>query len=127
MADVMAEKQTKARAGRRKRPDLPSLPGLIAETGKLRRELQKLVNRFPNDAEDPEGPIFPVLLSHRWRNLTSGPLGPYDEKRTLAIRWINQAWAYVAMLEEYFKNIRLEPETLQKLAFNGNGQYSAEE
>ena len=68
-----------------------------------------------------------MLGSHRWRNLTSGPLGPYDEKRTLAIRWINQSWAYAGMLEEYFKNIRLEPETLQKLPFNGNGQYSAEE
>lgn len=48
------------RTGRKKRrPGLPSLPGLIEETRKLRIELEKLMKRFPVDAQDPEGPVFP--------------------------------------------------------------------
>ncbi len=113
----MANKPAETRGGRRKRhPDLPNLAQLISETRRLRSQLQRLLDQFPDDSEDPEGAIFPVLRSHRWRNLVGDLAAPYDEKRTLAIVWIDQVWAYVRALKEYFV-VRMEPETFQKLPF----------
>jgi len=105
---------------------IPTLNALRKCTSKLRRDLESLVKRFPEERLAPENRIFSRLLSTRWRHLVE-IYGPHDLRETEAVRWIEQYRQYVQGLEDYFCYVLLKPDLFNVLPFNGRSEMSAEE
>jgi hypothetical protein len=101
--------------------EIPTLSALRKSTSKLRRDLESLMKRFPEEGLAPEDQIFFRLLSTRWRRL------PKDSKRMEASRWMDQYGQYVQDLEGYFSYVLLKPDLFNTLPFNGRHELSAEE
>jgi hypothetical protein len=105
---------------------IPTLSALRKCASKLRRDLESLVKRFPEEGLAPENRIFPRLLSTRWRHLDE-IYGPYDLRQTETVRWIEQYRHYVRDLEDYFTYVLLNPDLFNDLPFNGRSELSAVE
>ena len=109
-------------------PAIANLADLIRKTAKLRKDLQTLVRRFPEDHLNLGERVFVRLLNPVWRNEVGDLHGPYERKQTEAIAWIAQYREYLRDLEAYFCDVRLDPERHQLLPLNANrpeGLYQA--
>jgi hypothetical protein len=91
---------------RRKR-HIDDINALISATVKLRRELERLVKKYPEDDLDPDDRIFNRLTSLVWRKLLNpdpreacgDPYRPYQKKESEAIKWNDDFNEYLKDLD----------------------------
>jgi hypothetical protein len=112
---------------RRSKTSIPALPDLIRRTCKLRQELVAMVSRFPEDHLGLADKIFPRLLNPVWRKQIGGLHGPYDEKQSRAVRWIERLVEYLQDLEGCISGVMLRPELFRKLPLSAHLHLSADE
>lgn len=112
---------------RRSKTCIPVLPDLIRRTSKLRHELVAMVRRFPEDHLGQADKIFPRLLNPVWRNPIGGLHGPYEEKQSRAIRWIERLGEYLRDLEGCISGVMLRPKLFRRLPLSAYLHLSADE
>jgi hypothetical protein len=102
----------------RKRRAVPSVDELILRTAKLRRELRRLLKRFPEDHVALGERIFIRLFDPVWRNQIGDVRGPYERKQAAAIRWLDEFDRYLDDLRKCVSYVACRPKVLEELPVN---------
>jgi hypothetical protein len=72
----------------------PSLASFIQRTDVLRKSLQRLIKRYPEDALQPDDKIFNRILTNDWRYLRSDFNGPMEKRYAEAVKWVEALHSY---------------------------------
>jgi len=111
----------------KRRKSVPTLRTLIGTTTKLRRSLEELLKRHPEERLDGSVRIFVRLLNPVWRNPFGTPYRPDQTKALEAVAWIDRFQQYLQDLEGWIANVMLRRELFKDLPLNYYIHYSAGE
>jgi predicted DNA-binding transcriptional regulator AlpA len=105
---------------------LPTLTLLLETTRSLRRDLETLIQEYPEDPLPPDDRIWPRLLSHDWRYLALDPRSPVHPGYKPAVQWMDAYWSYIGLLRDFCTYTLESPERFRLLPLNGNQRASAQ-
>jgi len=78
-----------------------TLHGLLRETSRLQRKLQRLVDTYPEENLEPDEKILNRILTNDWRHAHGGVHGPHERRYWEAVAWVNRFDAYASALHDH--------------------------
>lgn len=105
----------------------PTLKELLRETAYLRRQLQRLVDSYPEDTLDPDDRILNRILTNQWRQLHGGYYGPRERRYEEAVDWVKRFDAYIDRLRNYCSYDLDAPKRFSALPLTGRAPVPASE